>query len=93
MNCKLTEKTTVQELQTNVDSNEQFERRDTPMVPGPSIPKASHNENCKQIVQNLIQQPLPLRMSPANESIAHRLGYRPTASPDKRNMIFKLCRR
>ena len=50
-------------------------------------------ENSKQIVQNLFRLHLILNTEPSNICIVRRLGRQPATSPDKRNIIFKLCRR
>ena len=54
---------------------------------------AAPNENCKLIVQDLLRRHTQLNLNPSDISIAHRIGRTNSTLPDKRNIIFKLCRR
>ena len=84
---------TTRSLQSDIDNNDQYERRDTLILSGPQVPEATAEENPKQIIHELFRRHLNLQIDPSNISIAHRLGRKPSSSPDKRNIIFKLCRR
>lgn len=83
----------VAQLKTDVDANDQYERRDTLILSGPNLPISSPNENCKEIVKNLLRSHTNLSLNDDDISIAHRIGQKPVNNQDKRNIIFKLCRR
>ena len=83
----------VESLKTSIDLNGQYERRDTLIISGPDLPVASDNENSKLIIQDTLRRNLNLNLNPADISTAHRIGRKPAGGPDKRNIIFKLCRR
>ena len=83
----------IKSLQNNVDENDQYERKDTLIVSGPEVPVFSSNENCKNVLQDIFRRNLNLNINPADISVAHRLGRKPESGIDKRNIIFKLCRR
>ena len=80
-------------LKSNIDLNEQYGRRDTLIISGPNLPIAAPTENCKLVVQDLLRRHTKLNLNPANISIAHRIGRTNSTLPNKRNIIFKLCRR
>ena len=82
-----------QSQQNGVDKNEQYKCRDTLILSGPSLPQETDNENCKQIVRNLIQNHLRLNLNPTDVSIAQRFGRTASNNSTKRNNIFKLCQR
>ena len=46
-----THRAEVQSLRTDIDTNEQYERRDTPIISGPALPIASQNEHSRIIVK------------------------------------------
>lgn len=80
-------------LRTNIDTNEQYERKDTLIISGPDLPVASQNENSKLVVKNLLNEKTRVNIDINDISIAHRIGRKPNNAPDKRGIIFKLCRR
>ena len=84
---------TISEIQQKLDGNDQYERRDTLIISGPDIPEFSAGENLKITIQNLFSQKLGLQVQNSDFSVAHRLGPKPQSGPDRRNIIFKLCRR
>ena len=79
-------------LSVKIDSNEQYERRDALILSGPLVPPVSDGEDCKHLIQRLFRDHARLNINISDISIAHRLG-KITRGPDKRNIIFKLCRR
>ena len=83
----------VQTLENKLDVSDQYERRDTIIVSGEAVPLVSTNENCKGIVLQLFQEHLRINVAPADISISHRIGKKPTEGTDKRNLIIKFCRR
>ena len=83
----------VQSLCSDIDVIEQYERRDTLIITGPDLPVASHNENSKIIVKNLLDE-VGATVDLNDISISHRIGHKPTNAPaeDKRGIVFRLCR-
>ena len=77
----------IQYLQNCVDHNEQYERRDTLILSVPSLPQETENENCKQIVRNVIQNHRKLNLNPTDVSVADRFGRKPSNSSTKRNIL------
>ena len=57
------------------------------------VPEVRDQENCNSIVRNLLKD-VHINIPETEISTAHRLGKRPiNGKPDKRNIVFKLCRR
>ena len=83
-------------LSANMDEGDAYQRRDTLIFSGSDIPSSESNENCSQIIKNIVKDKLHLQLDPT-VSTAHRLGKPPinvsTDSPDKRPIIVKLCQR
>ena len=89
-----THRAEVQSLRSDIDGNEQYERKDTLIISGPDLPVASQTENSKIIVKNLLSE-AGVTVNLNDISIAHRIGRKPIDPQvqDKRGLIFKLCRR
>jgi len=86
-------KTKIEKLENQIDDNNAYERRDTLVLSG-NIPPSTNDENCKSIIINKIRDELHMNINANDISIAHRIGPKPkTQAPDKRSIIFKLCRR
>ena len=84
----------VQTLKSLIDDGEAYERRDTIVLSGDSIPPVSQGEKCSEIARKLIKDELNLVLPPETISTSHRLGRKPqTQTEDKRKIIVKLCRR
>ena len=84
----------VEKLENNLDETSQYERRDTIIVSGPSIPISSSGENCKTIVRDLLREKLSMNINAEDISTAHRIGKQQrNGTEDRRNIILKLCRR
>ena len=82
----------VSKLENHIDATDSYERRDTLIISG-QVPTVSENENCTTIVRNLLKD-VHLNIKTEDVSTAHRIGKRPLPGrPDRRNIIFKLCRR
>ena len=82
----------VEKLSERLEDSDQYELRDTVIISGSSVPAPQANENCSDIVKNLLQTHLNLIL-PANEiSTAHRLGTRNTNS-SRQTIIVKFSRR
>ena len=83
----------LRKLQINLDSTNQYERRDTLVISGPDLPMHSEDENPKTLIQSLLRSGIRYNLDPSSISIAHRIGRKPARGEDRRNLIFKLCRR
>ena len=83
----------VEKLEASIDQTSQYERRDTIVLSGPSIPNVSQGENCKTIARDLFREHLRMNIEENDISTAHRIGRQQNENPDKRNIILKLCRR
>ena len=84
---------TVHSLQTEIDNNDRYERRDTLIIPGPEIPTVTSYEKRKELLQALHRRHLNFSIFLSGIFVAHRSGHKPAYSQDKRNIFFKLCRR
>ena len=84
----------ISKLEEKVDDQDAYERRDTLIFSGSSLPAVNPGENCTEIVKNLVQNEFQLIIATTDVSVSHRLGKKPTNQrPDKRNIIVKFCRR
>jgi hypothetical protein len=87
-------KSKVSILEEKIDDADAYERRDTIILSGKSVPLVRDEENCIEIVRGIAKEKLKLILSPSDFSTAHRLGRRPaTQQPDGRDIVVKLCRR
>ena len=84
-------KTQMVNLETHVDRVEQYERRDTIIISGPSLPPETPTEKPTEVVQETIKENLKLIIKQEDISVSHRLG----AAQQGRNrpMIVKLVNR
>ena len=81
-------------LEDRIEENEAYERRDTLIISGSSIPPAQENENCSLAVRNLFKDKLNVVVSEGDISVSHRLGAKMNSQrQDKRSFIVKFCRR
>ena len=81
-------------LENQVDDSDAYERRDTLILSGPSLPPVERGENCVSVVKKLLQDQIRLDVNESEFSVAHRLGARPqNQTSDKRSLIVKFCRR
>ena len=77
-----------------IDDSDAYERRDTIILAGSAIPPVASGEDCVNITREILQSKLKLVIPASEFNTAHRLGARPDGrTPDKRNIIVKLCRR
>ena len=84
----------VNKMEKIADDADAYERRDTLIFNGPSIPSSNLQENCSTLVQDLVKNHLNLNITATDISTAHRLGPKPrTQGPDNRGIVVKLCRR
>ncbi|KAK3892794.1 hypothetical protein Pcinc_003382 [Petrolisthes cinctipes] len=61
-------------LETTIDDVDQYERRDTVIISGPSLPDESTNENPCDLIVNTIKHHLHVNMTHADINVAHRIG-------------------
>ena len=81
----------VSSLESHVDRVEQYERRDTIIISGPSLPSETPTENASDVVISAVKDILKLNIKQEDISVAHRLG---TAQPGRdRPIIVKLVNR
>ena len=81
-------------IEESIDEADSYERRDTVIVSGPSVPNFVQGENTSEVFRQVIREKLRLNLNENDVSVAHRLGGRPAnQTQDKRSIIVKLCRR
>ena len=81
-------------MEDNLDEADAYQRKDTIIFSGNSIPVVTVGENCPNLVKNLLRDKLRIELDVRSVSTAHRLGKKlPTQAPDKRPIIAKLCQR
>lgn len=81
----------VQDLELNIDSVDQYERRDTIIISGPLIPEETPQENTTHTVTSLVKENLKINISESDINITHRIG--PKQAQRKRAIIVKLNNR
>ena len=79
-------------LENELDSNAAYLRRETLIISG-DIPIGHRNENCKSIIVDMLRQGVNINVSANDISVAHRVGILRQQGPDRRGIMFKLCRR
>ena len=79
-------------LEEAVDDNQAYEKRDTLVLSG-DIPEVRADEDCNVLVRTLLTERTGVTISEADISVAHRIGKKRDQGPDKRSVLFKLCRR
>ena len=85
-------KLTVEKLNECVDDADQYERRDTLIFSGTTVPSCNENEHTATLLSDLIKSNLNVIVNPANISTAHRLGKKTAhQGPDNRPIIAKFC--
>ena len=84
-------KTKVQELENNIDSVDQYERRDTIILSGSSVPEETTNETTNSVVISAIKDNLKIILNESDISVSHRLG--PKRQDRNRPIIVKLNNR
>ena len=90
MQCQIdTLESRVSQLEYNIDEVNQYERRDTIIVSGPSLPTESPHENCADVVIRSIKDNLRINITHSDINVAHRLGSKKSQSTT-RPLIVKL---
>ena len=84
----------IEKLENRIDENDAYERKDTVIISGNSIPPVDKAEHCASLTCKLIKDQLNYIVSPNDISVIHRLGEKKTTQgPDRRDIIVKFCRR
>lgn len=92
LTCEVTTlKTRVDDLELNHDNLDQYERRDTVILSGASLPQETPQENTTNVVTQTVREHLKINIKETDISITHRLG-RPTQQHN-RPIIVKLVNR
>ena len=80
-------------LEERIEEGESYERRDTLVFSGKTVPACSTSENVSNLVCSLIKENLKINIQPQEISLSHRLGSKSTSQkPDNRPLIAKFCR-
>ena len=84
----------VSSLKNSMDESDAYERRDTLIFSGNSVPCAQTGENCSNSLVNLIKDKIKMNIAPNELSVVHRLGPKPAnQAEDKRPIMAKFCPR
>ena len=87
-------RTDVENFTERLDDSDAYERRDTFVMSGDSLPVVSDTENTSEVVCNSIKKNLKIVIKENDISVPHRLGKKnPGQQLDRRSIIVKLCRR
>ena len=87
---------TISNLRNDLDSQDQYVRRETLIFSGDTVPAWKKDENCMEMICQLIPDKLgaDIEVTTADISVAHRLGPKPKApAEDRRSIIVRFCRR
>ena len=79
------------DLESNIDTVDQYERRDTIILSGPSLPPETNNEHTATVVIDTIKDNLKINLKETDISVTHRLG--PQKQQRNRPIIVKLMNR
>ena len=85
--------TQMKTLQIKISSIESSQFKSIKSPKCPEVPDFFSNDICKNALQDLFRRNLNLSINSVDISFAHRFGRKPKGGTDKRNIIFKLCRR
>lgn len=77
-------------LETQIDDVEQYERRDTIILSGPTVPAETQTENTVSLAVGTIKDHLKINVEASDISVAHRLGPKQNQT---RPIIVKLVNR
>ena len=84
-------KSRVDVLELHLDNVDQYERRDTVILSGDSLPPETPQENTTNIVTQTIRKHLRINIEGSDINVAHRLG--PKRQQANRPIIVKLVNR
>ena len=81
-------------MQVTIDENEAYERRDSLIFSGSSIPACSTAKICINIVENIVANKLGVNISASDFSVYQRLRKKKMSQGgENRPIIAKFCRR
>ena len=84
----------VNRLENAADAQDQYSRKDSVILSGPSVPDMHQEENCPELVKKLLKSQLNVDINLTDISVTHRLGpITSSSNPNKRNIYVKFCRR
>ena len=84
----------ISKLNDKIEESDNYERRDTLVLTGDTLPPEKNMECCADIVVKLIKDNLKVNISPNEISVCHRLASTsPSQKPVKKDIIVKFCRR
>ena len=84
----------VRKLESYIDEEDSYERRDTVILSGEALPTFIPGENCVEVLTKVLKDNLKIEISPQDINTVHRLGRKPEAgSSDTRSIICKFTRR
>ena len=87
-------KKAVNKLEGQLDDNDAYERRDTLIFSGSTLPAAQDGEDCAQLLRKNLKDKLKFIIPQDGISVCHRMGSKPkTQRPDTRPIIAKFCQR
>ena len=77
-NCELRRK--VEKLESRIDDNDAYERKDTVIISGKAVPPVDRSEDCATLACELIKKNLNYVVLPTDISTVHRLGEKKSFS-------------
>ena len=81
-------------LEDRFDAEDQYIRRESLLFSGDLVPSVKEGEDCVDEVCKLVSKIPGVRpIQPADISISHRLGPKPTSGVDKRTIVARFVRR
>ena len=85
----------ISKLEDKMEDQCQYTRRESLVLSGEALPVCTEGEDCIDHVCRIIPDKLgsSMAISPADISIAHRIGPKPEGRVDRRNIIVRFCRR
>ena len=84
----------VSRLNDLVDESDAYERKNSLIISGSSLPVSTRGENCVDVVVGTIREKFKLVLDKNEVSVAYRIGKPPAnQNPDRRPILLKLCRR
>ncbi|KAK4297862.1 hypothetical protein Pmani_029746 [Petrolisthes manimaculis] len=79
----------VSQLENQIDDVNQYERRDTLIISGPSFPQETNSESAADVVVDTIREKIKINISHNDINVAHRFGSKTKQNKNK-PMIVKL---
>ena len=83
-------------LEDRIEHNDSYERRDTLVFSGKSVPVKLNPESSSEIICNLLKNFLNMEINPLEISVSHRLpgnNNNPSTTSERTPIIAKFCRR